>query len=267
MSCLLPPAWLASADEICHSVVPPPIISHPHTLPQKTLEFPHNADERKQFTHSSTMSTNNQQQQRQRSQRYANGGGTVSSVHTATEEPATLRLRGESQATDTESSQEQSASRRVRWDESVVNNEGMGKKSSKGKWKIWTTRWPFFFSLLERPSSLIKAVPTPPLVCCIYHRPRALDESSSESSDSESSSDDSDIDDNMRAARRLNRRRRENCEHDDTSCPGHSHDIKRAGKKPSPNAYERVSKSNRKHTTHTKMAWIFYKKRGGKMHK
>ncbi|KAI5857131.1 phosphatase inhibitor-domain-containing protein [Tricharina praecox] len=52
--------------------------------------------------------------------------------------------------------------RRVRWDQDVVDNEGMGKKSSK--------------------------------VCCIYARPRAYDESSSEedSSSDESSSDESD---------------------------------------------------------------------------
>lgn len=40
----------------------------------------------------------------------------------------TLRLRGD----DTPSSQEPSSSRRIRWSEDVVDNEGMGKKSSKG---------------------------------------------------------------------------------------------------------------------------------------
>merc|ERR1739841_237500 len=48
---------------------------------------------------------------------------------------------------------------RVQWDEQVVDNEGMGKKKSK--------------------------------ICCIYHKPRAFDESSSSSSSgSESDSDD-----------------------------------------------------------------------------
>lgn len=50
----------------------------------------------------------------------------------------------------------------MRWDQDVIDNEGMGKKKSK--------------------------------VCCIYHRPRAYDESSSEdeSSSDDSSSDESD---------------------------------------------------------------------------
>ncbi|OKL60350.1 hypothetical protein UA08_04369 [Talaromyces atroroseus] len=167
-------------------------------------------------------------QQRQRPQQFANAGGTGS---TTTEEepstatlPRTLRLRGESEVTDTDSSslEQQSAnSRRVRWDENVVNNEGMGKKSSK--------------------------------VCCIYHRPRALDESSSESSDSESSSDDSDTDDDRdtrSGQRRRRRRHRDDCEHgdagNDASCPGHSHDIKRVREKKKPNAYERIPKNDRK---------------------
>ncbi|KAF9037641.1 phosphatase inhibitor-domain-containing protein [Panaeolus papilionaceus] len=47
---------------------------------------------------------------------------------------------------------------RVAWDEGVVDNEGCGRKKSK--------------------------------ICCIYHKPRAFDESSSEESDS--SDDDSD---------------------------------------------------------------------------
>lgn len=41
---------------------------------------------------------------------------------------------GDSARTETpeQEAEEESASRRVRWDENVVNNEGMGKKSSKG---------------------------------------------------------------------------------------------------------------------------------------
>ncbi|TFK64918.1 hypothetical protein BDN72DRAFT_846199 [Pluteus cervinus] len=50
---------------------------------------------------------------------------------------------------------------RVAWDEGVVDNEGCGKKKSK--------------------------------ICCIYHKPRQFDESSSES-DSDSDSDSSDSD-------------------------------------------------------------------------
>jgi len=49
--------------------------------------------------------------------------------------------------------------RRITWGEEVVDNEGMGKKKSK--------------------------------ICCIYHKPRAFDESSSsDSSSSESEADD-----------------------------------------------------------------------------
>ncbi|KAJ3086353.1 Type 1 phosphatases regulator ypi1 [Quaeritorhiza haematococci] len=59
----------------------------------------------------------------------------------------TLRLQGSIVST---------SERRVQWDENVVDNEGMGKKSSK--------------------------------ICCIYHKPRSFDESSS----SESSSDEDD---------------------------------------------------------------------------
>ena len=84
----------------------------------------------------------NQQRQRQ-ANTGSTGTGTGSSVHTMTEGqawtatlPRTLRLRGEPQEIDAESSTSQeeqaTSSRRVRWDENVVNNEGIGKKSSKG---------------------------------------------------------------------------------------------------------------------------------------
>lgn len=42
--------------------------------------------------------------------------------------PATLRLRGDETPTTTENS----PTPRIRWSEDVVDNEGMGKKSSKG---------------------------------------------------------------------------------------------------------------------------------------
>jgi hypothetical protein len=47
--------------------------------------------------------------------------------------PATLRLRAEQAPTNTREAT--SSSRRIRWSEDVVDNEGMGKKSSKGKLK------------------------------------------------------------------------------------------------------------------------------------
>jgi hypothetical protein len=51
--------------------------------------------------------------------------------------PATLRLRAEEAPTDTR--EETSASRRIRWSEDVVDNEGMGKKSSKGTSKLYAS--------------------------------------------------------------------------------------------------------------------------------
>ena len=68
---------------------------------------------------------------------------------------------------------------RVAWDEGVVDNEGAGKKKSK--------------------------------ICCIYHKPRQFDESSSE----ESSDSDSDSDSNVG-------RRRRHCHHDHDHNHAHS---------------------------------------------
>ncbi|RKF53938.1 Type 1 phosphatases regulator YPI1 [Golovinomyces cichoracearum] len=68
-----------------------------------------------------------------------------------------LRLRGASTGAESTSEKNESDSRHIKWDETVVNNEGMGKKKSK--------------------------------VCCIYHAPRAFGESSDESSSSSSDED------------------------------------------------------------------------------
>lgn len=71
-----------------------------------------------------------------------------------TQQPsATLRLRGASPST--------SSGRRIQWAEDVIDNEGMGKKSSK--------------------------------VCCIYHKPHEPGDSDS-SSDSDTSDSDSEPD-------------------------------------------------------------------------
>ncbi|CDH55614.1 hypothetical protein RO3G_10091 [Lichtheimia corymbifera JMRC:FSU:9682] len=90
--------------------------------------------------------------------------------------------------------------RAIQWDESVVDNEHMNKKKSK--------------------------------ICCIYHRPRAVGESSDEesSSDSSSSSSDSSDSDNDHS---------DHCDHHH-----HRHQSKKIKKKrnpreASPNAYER----------------------------
>ena len=100
----------------------------------------------------------------------------------------------------------------MQWAEGVVNNEGMGKKSSK--------------------------------VCCIYHKPRPVDESSDDSSDS-SSDEDSDAEDDSGAARPSKKRKGQQKEHDhkqhDESC-AHGNGKEKAPKR-TPNAYEQVPKN------------------------
>lgn len=121
----------------------------------------------------------------------------------------TLRLRAEPQER-----------RRIQWAEDVVDNEGMGKKSSK--------------------------------VCCIYHKPHEPGDSDSESSDSSSSSEsDSDDEPDLSRARKAGgsgRRGRgighgHDHDHGEGDCSGKGKG-KGKGKqrKPSPNAYERQPK-------------------------
>ncbi|EFW23388.1 Type 1 phosphatases regulator ypi1 [Coccidioides posadasii str. Silveira] len=126
----------------------------------------------------------------------------------------TLRLRGEATATE-----ESPAERRhIRWAEDVVDNEGQGKKSSK--------------------------------VCCIYHKPREVGESSSESdsSDSDSSESNSDSEIDSGEARMTNSRspRRHLHNHDHGGSEHSGHGRKRPKTKPKVNAYERVPKYNEK---------------------
>lgn len=89
------------------------------------------------------------------------GPSTTSPPSSRSETPSSvgvLRLRGAP-----------TRRQRVMWTTDTVDNEGMGKKKSKSKksieWKL--TR----------------------LVCCIYHKPRAYDESSSESDSCDSDDD------------------------------------------------------------------------------
>lgn len=117
--------------------------------------------------------------------------------------------------------------RHIQWAEDVIDNEGMGKKSSK--------------------------------VCCIYHAPRAAGESSDEdSSDSSSSDSDSDPEPDNSTARPSNRaggqrgRRphehdHDDCEHDYNDAEGSSNPKKRSRprRKPSPNAYEKMPKNKK----------------------
>ncbi|KAF3385571.1 Type 1 phosphatases regulator ypi1 [Penicillium rolfsii] len=137
----------------------------------------------------------------------------------------TLRLRAE----DTpDTTAEPSPSRRIRWSEDVVDNEGMGKKSSK--------------------------------VCCIYHKARPVGESSSEESSSSSSDSDSESDTDRRnhmAHRHSHPRgRRPSGENEaDPSADAaavegccsdhHQQKIKRRRRKPSPNAYEKMPKPSK----------------------
>ena len=97
------------------------------------------------------------------------------------------------------------------------------------------------------------------VVCCIYHKPHAFGESSDESSSSSSSDEDSSEDDDERA-RRLTRRRNgrpDEHKHDEDlpnggePCAKHlnsrrvrKHQNKK--RRPSPNAYERMPKYERK---------------------
>ncbi|KAJ6131011.1 hypothetical protein N7523_001471 [Penicillium sp. IBT 18751x] len=136
----------------------------------------------------------------------------------------TLRLRGD----ETPSTREPSTARRIRWSEDVVDNEGMGKKSSK--------------------------------VCCIYHKARPVGESSSESESSDSNSSDTDSENEvdrrrLRANRdrHLHRRGRRPAEgesseqlpeQDQEACCGH-HPTKTKRRKPSPNAYEKMPKPSK----------------------
>ncbi|KAL2170025.1 hypothetical protein VTG60DRAFT_5365 [Thermothelomyces hinnuleus] len=104
--------------------------------------------------------------------------------------------------------------RSVQWRSDVVDNEGLGRKKSK--------------------------------VCCIYHRPRGVDESSDSSSSSDSSdSSDSDSDSDVDSG---SGKKSRDHEHDHGhDCDGHSHSHRGRGhgkrsrkRKPSPNAYEKM---------------------------
>ncbi|WPH01888.1 Hypothetical protein R9X50_00474200 [Acrodontium crateriforme] len=116
---------------------------------------------------------------------------------------ATLRLRAEPDEAP-----------RVRWAEEVVDNEGMGRKSSK--------------------------------VCCIYHKPHQPGDSESES-DSSSSDSDSDSEPDLSRAQKAGGKgkgRGRNHKHD------HGEEGNGKGKgsarRPSPNAYERQPKHKSK---------------------
>ncbi|KAJ5935859.1 Type 1 phosphatases regulator ypi1 [Penicillium verhagenii] len=136
----------------------------------------------------------------------------------------TLRLRGEDAPSVTP---EPSSSRRIRWSEDVVDNEGMGRKSSK--------------------------------VCCIYHKARPVGESSSESESSSSSDSDSDSETDRRRNRsnqpHSHSRGRQPAGEEGSSdqsqdqgsdaCSQHRHRRSKPKRKPSPNAYEKMPRSSK----------------------
>ncbi|KAL4913469.1 phosphatase inhibitor-domain-containing protein [Aspergillus aurantiobrunneus] len=128
----------------------------------------------------------------------------------------TLRLRAED---DASLNRHETPTRHIRWSEDVIDNEGMGKKSSK--------------------------------VCCIYHKTRLVGESSSESESSDSDSSDSDSDEGMGNANYRRNCRQHNYYQDGAqkspergqNAGGHSHNGgKGQQREPSPNAYEKMPK-------------------------
>lgn len=151
---------------------------------------------------------------------------TTEPEQTETERPtAVLRLRGA----------HTSDGRSVQWAEDVVDNEGLGRKSSKGM-------------ALLLPQLQFRRITNLRPVCCIYHRPKAVDESSDESSSSDSSGSDSDSE--QEGAKPAGGKR-QGCGHGH----GHEHGRRKArGKKgkekraPSPNAYEKLPKVKPKNT-------------------
>ena len=132
-----------------------------------------------------------------------NGSQTITSTNTGPSIPIpTLRLRAEPAERP-----------RVQWAEDVVDNEGMGKKSSK--------------------------------VCCIYHKPHEPGDSDSDSSSS--SDGDSDSEPDLSRARKAGSggkgkgrgRRHQHDEEGDGESKGKE-------RKASPNAYERQPKHKTK---------------------
>ncbi|EHA17713.1 hypothetical protein ASPNIDRAFT_38674 [Aspergillus niger ATCC 1015] len=143
-------------------------------------------------------------------------------------EPATtLRLRGADEPAANRLELNEGNSRRIRWSEDVIDNEGMGKKSSK--------------------------------VCCIYHKSRPIGDSSSESesSDSSTSNSDTDSDDEAACHRRTGHRpptaqgenyassgQRLSSNSEERTCRS-SHRARKTKRKPSPNAYEKMPKTTK----------------------
>jgi protein phosphatase 1 regulatory subunit 11 len=183
-----------------------------HPPPQTPPTCPYNLPPRHP-TRAPTMPPHQHPQQRgsgSATQPATHGSQTILQTNAGPSAPSgTLRLRAEPQER-----------RGIRWAEDVVDNEGMGKKSSK--------------------------------VCCIYHAPHEPGDSDSDSSSSESESD-SDSEPDLSRARKAGGRGRkgkhEGHEHGhgdgDGDCSGKGNG-KGKERKPSPNAYERQPKHKSK---------------------
>lgn len=134
----------------------------------------------------------------------SHGSQTITQTNAGPSTPsATLRLRAEPEERP-----------RVQWAEDVVDNEGMGKKSSK--------------------------------VCCIYHKPHEPGDSDCDSSSS--SDEDSDSEPDLSRAHKAGgdgkgKRSGRRHQHDD-DCGGEKGKGKE--RKPSPNAYERQPRQKSK---------------------
>ncbi|KIX05291.1 uncharacterized protein Z518_06163 [Rhinocladiella mackenziei CBS 650.93] len=129
------------------------------------------------------------------------------SSRSASPEPLVLHLRGAHNASGTNTAR--GHRRQITWAEDVIDNEGLGRKSSK--------------------------------VCCIYHKTREFGESSSEedsSSDSDSGDSDADGSDSPDdGGARMSGNRRGHKHGDDCG-----HGKGKGRRMPSPNAYEKMPK-------------------------
>ncbi|PWN37532.1 uncharacterized protein FA14DRAFT_15325 [Meira miltonrushii] len=97
---------------------------------------------------------------RQRPEPQESGSRTITLQETGSENSATPSVPDATPVGVLQLRATGNTSRRVVWSEETIDNEGMGKKKSK--------------------------------ICCIYHKPKAFDESSDESSGSDSDSQSSD---------------------------------------------------------------------------
>ena len=215
-------------------------------------------------SHPSSSLPNNRALQRQRQSATSSNAPSQTLTQTSTPPsprtgvPAgTLRLRATGAPNE---------DRRIRWAEDVVDNEGLGRKKSKGKsiylvvlhgilpsdylssgHAIFNCHWAAheIMNLIQSILKILVLILSP--VCCIYHAPSAIDESSSESDSSSSSGSDSESEggggDDGRARMGgdgKGKQRRKNQSHGHGSyepCGGHGSGSKRKGKRK--NAYER----------------------------